>query len=202
MSEPGEEADRLLAAARAGSREALGRTLEAYRHYLLAVAERQLDPDLRSKGGASDLVQETFLEAQRDFARFQGCSPEELRAWLRQVLLHNVGAFTRRYRGTTKRAVGREVALPADSSSADREPVLAGSTLTPSGVAMEHEQALALRRALDRLPEAYRRVVVLRFEEGRSFEEIGRLTNRSPDAARKVWSRAMERLRQEWEGPA
>jgi RNA polymerase sigma-70 factor (ECF subfamily) len=67
-------------------------------------------------------------------------------------------------------------------------------------VALEHEKALALRRALERLPEEYRRVVVLRFEEGRSFEEIGRLTDRSPDAARKVWSRAMERLRQEWEG--
>ena len=153
MSEPVEEADRLLAAARAGSREALGWSMEAHRHYLLAVAERQLDPDLRAKGGASDLVQETFLEAQRDFARFQGSSPDELRAWLRQVLLHNVGAFTHRFRGTTKRAVGREVALAAGGSSADLGPDLAGSTLTPSGVAIEHEQAVALRRALDRLPE-------------------------------------------------
>src|SRR5262249_56136755 len=121
-----------------------------------------------AKGGAWDLVQETFLEAQRDFARFQGSSPDELCAWLRQVLLHNVGAFTRRFRGTTKRAVGREVGLPAGDTSADRAPDLAGSTLSPSGVAMEHEQASALRRALDRLPEDYRRVVVLRFAEGRS----------------------------------
>jgi RNA polymerase sigma-70 factor (ECF subfamily) len=200
MTEPSDDAGRLVAAARAGSREALGRALEDCRRYLLAIAERQLDPDLRSKGGASDLVQETFLEAQRDFARFQGSSPDELRAWLRQVLLHNVGAFTHRFRGTTKRAVGREVALAAGGSSADLGPDLAGSTLTPSGVAIEHEQAVALRRALDRLPEEYRRMVVPRFEEGRSFEEIGRLTGRSPDAARKVWSRAMERLRQKWEG--
>jgi RNA polymerase sigma-70 factor (ECF subfamily) len=198
--EPTDDEGRLLAAARAGSREALGRALEDCRRYLLVIAERQLEPDLRAKGGASDLVQETFLEAQRDFARFHGSSPDELRAWLRQVLLHNVGAFTYRFRGTAKRSVGREVALPAGDSSAGLEPDLAGSTLTPSGVAMEHEQALALRRALEKLPEDYRRVVVLRFEEGRSFEEIGRLTGRSPDAARKVWSRAMERLRQEWEG--
>src|SRR6516162_4181768 len=189
-----------LAAARTGSSEALGQALQACRGYLLLLAKRELDPDLRAKGGASDLVQETFLEAQRDFAQFQGSSPDELRAWLRQVLLHNVGAFTHRFRGTTKRAVGREVALAAGGSSADLGPDLAGSTLTPSGVAIEHEQAVALRRALDRLPEEYRRMVVLRFEEGRSFEEIGRLTGRSPDAARKVWSRAMERLRQEWEG--
>src|SRR5580700_9060811 len=98
MAERGDVDDRLLVAARRGSREALGNALEACRRYLLAIASRELDPDLRAKGGASDLVQETFLEAQRDFARFQGSSPEELRAWLRQVLLHNVGAFTRRFR--------------------------------------------------------------------------------------------------------
>ena len=200
MAEPTDDAGGLIAAARAGSREALGRALEACRRYLLGVAEGELDPDLRSKGGASDLVQETFLEAQRDFARFEGSSPEELRAWLRQVLLHNVGAFTRRYRATGKRAVAREVRLGADGSSGGIEQGLAGSTLSPSGAAIEHEQALALRRAVDRLPEEYRRVVILRFEDGLSFEEIGQITDRTADAARKVWSRAMERLQQEWEG--
>jgi hypothetical protein len=68
----------LLAAARRGSREALGQSLEACRRYLLAIADRQLDQDLQAKGGASDLVQETFLEAQRDFGQFHGPSPDEL----------------------------------------------------------------------------------------------------------------------------
>ena len=118
-----------------------------------------------------------------------------------QVLVNNVGTFTRRFRATSKRAVRREVGFLAGGSSAENDPGLAGSAVSPSGLAMEHEQVMALRRALDRLPEEYRRVVVLRFEEGRSFEEIGPLTGRSPDAARKVWARAMERLRREWEGP-
>lgn len=201
MAEAVEDAGGLMAAARGGSREALGRALEACRRYLLGVAEGELSPDLRSKGGASDLVQETFLEAQRDFGRFEGSSPEELRAWLRQVLLHNVGAFSRRYRSTGKREVAREVAVGADGSFQGIQQVPADSTLSPSGVAIEHEQALALRQAVDRLPEEYRRVVVLRFEDGLSFEEIGQITERTADAARKVWSRAMERLRQEWEGP-
>jgi RNA polymerase sigma-70 factor (ECF subfamily) len=200
MTEPSDDDSRLVAAARAGSREALGRALEDCRRYLLAIAERELEPDLRAKGGASDLVQETFLEAQRDFAQFQGTSPDALRAWLRQVLNHNLAAFTRRFRATSKRAVGREVSMQAECPSGGINEGPARSALTPSGVAIEHEQALALRRALARLPEEYRRVVVLRFEDGRSFEEIGRLTGRSPDATRKVWSRAMERLRQEWEG--
>ena len=63
MAERGEVDDGLLVAARRGSREALGNALEACRRYLLAIASRELDPDLRGKGGASDLVQETFLEA-------------------------------------------------------------------------------------------------------------------------------------------
>src|ERR687883_158141 len=102
MAQPGDVA-RGLAEARAGSREALGRVLEACRGYLLLVAERELAPDLRPKGGASDLVQQTFLEAQRDFARFRGDSEEELLAWLRRLLLHNVADFSRRFHGTGKR---------------------------------------------------------------------------------------------------
>jgi RNA polymerase sigma-70 factor (ECF subfamily) len=199
MAERGEVDDRLLVAARRGSREALGNALEACRRYLLAIASRELDPDLRAKGGASDLVQETFLEAQRDFARFQGSSPEELRAWLRQVLLHNLGAFTRRFRATSMRAVELEVAIHTGASFAGPGEPKAASNLSPSQVAIEREQSAALRQALTLLPEDYRRVVCLRFDEGRSFEEIGELTDRSPAAARKVWARAMERLRQEWE---
>src|SRR4051794_37421346 len=89
-----------LPGARAGAPEALGQLLEAWRGYLLVVAQRELDPDLRAKGGASDLVQETFLEAQRDFPRFHGDSEAELLAWLRRLLLNNVANFTRSYRGT------------------------------------------------------------------------------------------------------
>jgi RNA polymerase sigma-70 factor (ECF subfamily) len=200
MAEPTDVGVGLIAAARDGSREALGRALEGCRRYLLKVAENELAPDLRAKGGASDLVQETFLEAQRDFGRFRGSSADELRAWLRQVLVNNVGAFTRQFRATGKRAVAREVALAGDTSMGGLAGGLTGPTLSPSALAIEHEEALSLRRALERLPEEHRKVVVLRFEGGLSFEDIGNLTDRSADAARKLWWRAMERLRQEWEG--
>src|SRR5215831_5082709 len=101
----------LLDAARAGSREALGRLLESCRGYLLIVANGELDADLQAKEGASDRVQGTFLEAQRDFGQFQGTNEAELLAWLRRLLLNNIANFTRRYRSTGKRSVEREVAL-------------------------------------------------------------------------------------------
>ena len=54
-------------AARSGDRDGLGSALQAFRTYLLLVADRGLAPDLRDRGEASDLVQETFLEATRAF---------------------------------------------------------------------------------------------------------------------------------------
>ena len=191
-----------LAAARAGSREALGQALDACRGYLLLLAERELDPDLRAKGGASDLVQETFLEAQNDFAQFKGNSEDELRAWLRQILLHNLANFTRRYRATAKRRLGREVALEVSGSSADREGGLTLDALSPSGLAMEEEQAQALRRALERLPDDYRQVILLHYQEQRPFEDIAPLMHRSYEAVRSLWARAIRRLRHEMEPPS
>jgi RNA polymerase sigma-70 factor (ECF subfamily) len=67
--------------ARAGSALALGQLLEGCRQYLLVAAARGLDAALASKGGPSNVVQRTFLEAQRDFHQFVGDSEAELIAW-------------------------------------------------------------------------------------------------------------------------
>jgi RNA polymerase sigma-70 factor (ECF subfamily) len=199
MSEFDNEAAQWLAEARAGSPEALGKALENCRKYLLLIAGRQLDGDLHRKGGASDLVQETFLEAHRDFGRFHGESEDELLAWLRQILLNNIANFTRRYRTTGKREVGREVALEPHDSAHVTGSIVPDPARTPTSEAVEREQAEALNQALERLPGEYRLAIVYRYIEGRSFDEIGALTGRSADAARKLWARAMQRLREEWE---
>src|SRR6266851_10406295 len=104
-----------LSAARDGSRDALGSVLEACRRYLLGVARHELNGDLNAKGGASDLVQETFLEAHRAFDHFQGNSEVELRAWLRRLLHHRAAKFGRRYRTTQKRRLARECGSSAAS---------------------------------------------------------------------------------------
>jgi RNA polymerase sigma-70 factor (ECF subfamily) len=202
MTEPPQGAARWLPAARAGSREALGKVLEGARLYLVSIARQELDPDLRAKNSPSDLVQETFVEAQRAFGHFQGDTEAELLAWLRQLLRHRVGKLRRRFRDTQKRRLAREVALGGDSSpEGPAGGGLAANVPSPSGQAMEHEQDQALRAALGRLPDDYRRVITLRYQEELPFEEIGRLLHRSPDAARKLWARAVERLHEELEPP-
>jgi RNA polymerase sigma-70 factor (ECF subfamily) len=198
MAAAEEQGAPLLDAARAGSREALGRLLESCRGYLLIVANGELDVDLQAKEGASDRVQETFLEAQRDFGQFQGTSEAELLAWLRRLLLNNIANFTRRYRITGKRSVEREVALD-ERANQSLQAGLPAKTDSPSGQAVAKEQAVALAQALERLPDDYRQVLRLRFEEGRPFEEIATLMGRSANAVRKLFARAVERVQQEVE---
>jgi RNA polymerase sigma-70 factor (ECF subfamily) len=197
MDGPAKDVAGWLAGAHAGSGDALGQALEAYRNYLLRVAERELDSALRAKGGASDLVQETFLEAQRDFGRFHGTSEAELRAWLRRLLLNNLANFTRSYRGTDKRQIGLEVPLDAGNPSANPGAALAAGTPSPSGQAAAQEQVRAVRQAMERLPAEYRQVLLWRYQEKHSFEEIAALLQRTPNAARKLFARALERFERE-----
>jgi RNA polymerase sigma-70 factor (ECF subfamily) len=201
MADDPQGTEEWLAEARAGSHEAMGQALEACRRYLLLVAQRELAPELQAKGGASDLVQQTFLEAQRDFPRFQGTTEAELLAWLRCILLHNLGKFGRQYRATKKRGLEREVALDAGSSGGGPQQQLAADSLSPSGHAIEREENEALQRAVERLPEDYRQVIHLRYREDQSFEQIAATMQRSVAAVRKLWARAVERLKQELEKP-
>ena len=202
MAESLKDVSPWLDSAREGSPEALGAALEACRTYLLLIANRELDPQLRAKGGASDLVQETFLEAQRDFTAFRGKTESEWRAWLREMLVHNLANFTRRYRDTDKRQVGREVALVTGGSTSQLGcEQLPADTPSPSALAMANERDCALAAALEKLPGDYRRVIVLRYQEARSFEEIAMLMQRSENAVRKLWFRAIERLEHKLEAP-
>ncbi len=189
-----------LQEARAGDDEVLGRALESCRDYLLTIAARGLDADLTAKGGGSDLVQDTLLGAYRDFATFHGRSRGELRAWLRKILENNLAVFRRRYRGTRKRQVSLEIPIDVATAGPDREvwPCDSGS---PSTNAVRQEQAAALMAAMGRIPEDYRRVIVWYQYDQHTFEEIGRRLDRSAEAARKLWSRALARLTVEL-GPA
>jgi RNA polymerase sigma-70 factor, ECF subfamily len=200
MAEREDNASAWLSAARAGSPDALGQVLEGFRGYLLLIAQREMDPQLQAKGGASDLVQETLVDAVGHFDRFNGTSEGALRAWLRQLLLHNVADFGRHYRDTDKRQIDREVRLEVGDSSLPLGDQLAADTLSPSHHAMEDEQAQAIQRALEQLPEDYRKVIRLRYQEDKSFEEIGCEMQLTPNAARKLWARAVKRLQQESEG--
>ena len=191
-----EHCSRRLTAARTGCNQALGELLEPYRAYLLKVAAECLDPRLVPKADAADLVQDTFLEAHRDFVVFNGTDEPTFRAWLRRLLLNNVASFVRRFRRGGKRAVDQEVAVGADALAA----LISGASTdpTPSDCVSAEELAQLLQHALNRLPDAYRHVLHLRYREQRSFTEIGGEMMFTPNAARKLTTRAVRALRQQF----
>jgi RNA polymerase sigma-70 factor (ECF subfamily) len=176
----------------------VGELLEGCRQYLLVIAEEELGNDLRAKAGASDLVQETFLEAQQGLDQFDGNSRDEFLAWLRQILLHRLAKLCRHYRRTQKRELSRE--CPAfESSQALLDDLYDSEATTPSGHAVRAEQAALVRQAVERLPADYRTVVVLRHRDRLKFSSIAARLDRSTDAVRMLWYRAISRLAQELE---
>jgi RNA polymerase sigma-70 factor (ECF subfamily) len=173
-----------------------GPAVEQFRDYLLMLARMQLGPASRYKLEASDVVQQTLLEAHRKHGQFRGSSAAEMAGWLRQLLAFNL-ADAARAAGRAKRDVGRERSLEAalDASSARLGAMLAADQSTPSQAAGRHEDAVLLAGAMARLPEPQRQALVLRHCQGCSLDEISRQLGRTPAAVAGLLKRGLRQLR-------
>lgn len=182
----------LLARAHDGCGESAGRLLDTCRTYLLLVANREIDPALRAKVGASDLVQDTFVKATAQLEQFEGRTADELLAWLRRILLNHLTDVSRAYHQSDKRRLGLEVSLNADPGGRRLRGRLAAPDETPGQEASVREDTAAVESALARLSEPHREVLLLHNRDGLPFPEIGARLGKSADAVRKQWARAVE----------
>ena len=105
------EIDRLFTSAREGSNSCLGRLLTLYSNYLKLLVAAQLDNRLKARVSASDIVQEAFFEAHRDFNQFRGESTAEFVAWLRKIVVNNILRAVEQHVLAEKRDVRREISL-------------------------------------------------------------------------------------------
>lgn len=193
---PSPSVGRLLVAVRNGEPEAFGPLFDAFRRHLLLAAHRELPVSLRGKVGPSDLVQETAVDARRDFPSFRGSTAEECFAWLRSILRNNVVDAVRRYETAQKRAASREISLASPVGRREGKS-LEMPNGPPDGSAIRREDAALLSAALERLSADHQAVLRHRYWDGLSFVDIGTRLGRSPDAVRKLWYRAVERLQEE-----
>ncbi len=190
----------LLDQAKAGNTADVGHLLSLYTQYLKTLANHQLDRRVRQRVSPSDLVQDTLLEAHRDFPNFRGTTVAELVSWLRRILIHNLIRASEHHLHTEKRDARREISLQrlaASLGSVDSpaEVELHAPGRSPSADLRGQEQVSELQRALNMLPKDQRQVVVLRHLDGLAFNEIAERIGRSSGACRMLWLRAMDELR-------
>lgn len=179
----------LIAQSKSGNRDAKDQLIAAHRDYLLLVANQMVGRPLRSKVAPSDLVQSACLQVHQHINDFQGSTQAELLAWLRTTLHNEVLQAQRKYQ-TNKRDLSRE-----QSASALEARATGGDSQSPSAVAILNEEAEELRVAMLKLSADHRRAILLRNWERLPFEEIGQRMGRTTDAAKKLWSRALQQLR-------
>ena len=192
-----------LAQAIAGDRDALGLILTRHRAYLKMLAATQIHQGLQGKADASDLVQETCLEAHKQIGTFRGATNAEFTGWLRGILAHLLAKHFRKYLGTKQRDVRLEQALTQelDQASGCFERGFAAKIDSPSEQLVENETMLELAGALEMLPEDYRMVILLRNIQGLPFKDVAQAMQRSVDSVEKLWVRGLAKLKQEMDRP-
>ena len=185
------ELERLLREARRGSQTALGLALEAGRKYLLAAANRRLGDRFKAKVGASDLVQDTFLEAHRGFGAFRGRTEQEFHGWLLSILTHRLLNQVRYYEQVQRRQIAKERSLTTFEGASEQ---LRDPCRTPATELLSRDEQLRVRAAIEKLDEPLKSILFERNWQRLSFVEIAARHDCSPDAARKTWSRAIRKL--------
>lgn len=192
MQLPPPGASGLIHASRAGDREALGKLLDLYSTCLRIAARQQLSARLGARVGASDLVQETCLEACRHIDGFAGATRGEFTGWLEAILKTRVQMAVRDNLARQKRDARREQPLPVAGHSG----VLAANDPSASTLAIQGEEILHLAEALEGLSPDHRAVIRMRYLEGRNVAEMAAQLDRSPMAVVGLLKRGVRALRE------
>ena len=173
-----------------------GEKLEAFRPYLYCLARTHLRNQAQVKITGSDVVQQTLLDAFAKREQFRGSTDGELAAWLRQILKNRLTDALRN-QGRAKRDMDRERSLDAaiDDSFCRAEGWLLAAHSSPSEHAVKHEELLQLSKALVKLPEAQREVIVLHHLQGMKLADVARQIGRSEPAVAGLLFRGLKELR-------
>ena len=172
-------------------REWIDATLEGDEHAFRRIVDSYIDEVSRTVTGMlgpcpeiDDVVQEVFIKLHRSLASFRG--EASLKTYVvRMAINKSLDALRKR-----KRARWMQPFSPEDPW----EPV--ADDVADSGLANQERHA-SLRRAVNRLPEGQRAVVVLRLIEDYSTEETARILDIPYGTVLSRLKRGVEKLKKE-----
>lgn len=171
--------------AREGSRADLDALLRRHAGKLLALIRLRMGPQLRGSLESRDVLQNTLLKAFEGIEDFQGQDRDTFMAWLARIA-HNEIRDQASFHHAQRRDQRNNVPLS--------DAVLVATVRTATRRVALGEQAHRLESAIEALADDQRQVIVLRKLHERSFPEIGAILDRSPDACRMLFARAMTAL--------
>jgi RNA polymerase sigma-70 factor, ECF subfamily len=183
----------LLDAVRNADAAALNQVLDSHRSQLRRMVELRMDRLLRRRVDASDVLQETEAEALRRLPKYLEGPTMPFGLWMRQLAYEQLLMMRRRHLDAKVRAMGRELALP-DNTSFSLAKMLMGGGPTPSQDMAVKERAQRVREGVARLPELDREILLMRNFEGLTNQEAAQVLKIDSVAASKRYGRALLRL--------
>ncbi len=182
-----------------GKRESLGTLFAHYRDRLWRIINFRLDSRLVGRVDADDVLQETYINAEKRIDHFLHDSPEGFFIWLRLLVNQTMIDIHRRHLGTQARDAKKEKSLSggwsAESTSFSLSHHLLGHLTSPSQAAVRAELSDQLSLALETMGDLDREVLALRHFEELSNNETAQALGISDQAASLRYVRAISRLR-------
>jgi RNA polymerase sigma-70 factor (ECF subfamily) len=168
----------------------LHQLLAHHEAYLRKIVGIRLDARIRRRVDASDVIQETRLEATQRMSEYLDRTPMPFRVWLRKLAHDHLSRLREQHVGAQRRTVDREVRLPLRSSlHLARRLLSAGAT--PSESVNRRDLAQRVRRAIARLSDLDREIVMMLYFEGLSSKQVAFILDIDPITVRRHHARAL-----------
>lgn len=192
--------DRLLKLAASGDSGALGRLLESHRQRLERMVRVRLDHRVQSRMNASDVIQETYIEAGERLKEYVENPEVPFFVWLRYIAHQRLQQLHRHHLGRQIRDANRERSIDQQDSDAQLETGFIATQLvarfsSANSILEREELCTRLHELLDRLEPVDREILVLRHFEQLTNVECAQILRLSRTAASNRYVRALERLR-------
>lgn len=196
-----EKTQDLLRDIKAGDASAINRLLERHRDALRRMVDMRLDPKIRQRVDASDVVQEAMMEANRRMSTFLENPGMPFHLWIRQIATDRLIDQHRRHRVSKKRSVDLEQA-PVVASNLDHSTIQFGHQLqdremTPAKAAIRAEMQRRFEAAIEEMDEHDQEIIVMRHFEKLSNQEVADVLGLTEPAASMRYLRAIRRLKKQ-----